>query len=72
MNPYTGTAKDRVNYAIRTISRNEKTSRKFDSCFEMGDGDLVAAEIVSRSKRNERLAANLPKYLGKDTIEKYS
>jgi len=72
MNPYTGTTKDRVNYAIRTINRSGKTSRKFDSCFEMGDGDLVAAEIVRRSKRNERLAANLPKYLAKDTIEKYS
>jgi hypothetical protein len=72
MNPYTGTTKDRVNYAVRLISRNGQTSRKFDACFEMGDGNSVAAEIVSRSKTNERLAANLPKYLGKDTIEKYS
>lgn len=72
MNPYAGTTKDRINYAILTIKRGGKTSRKFDTCFEMGDGDLVASEIVLRSKKNERLAANLPKYLGKDTIEKYS
>ena len=72
MNPYTGIAKDRINYAIRVISRNGECSRKFDTCFEMGDGDLVAAEIVRRSKKNQRLAANLPKYLAKDIIEKYS
>lgn len=72
MNSYTGTTKDRANYAISVIKRGGKCSRKFDSCFEMGDGDLVAAEIVSRSKKNEKLAKNLPQYLGKDTIEKYS
>lgn len=72
MNPYTGTTKDRVNYAISVITRNGQCSRKFDTCFEMGDGSVVTAEIVRRSKKNTRLANNLPKYLGKDTIEKYS
>jgi len=72
MNPYAGTTKDRVNYAISFITRSGQCSRKFDTCFEMGDGSIVTAEIVRRSKKNARLANNLSKYLDKDTIEKYN
>lgn len=57
----------RVNYAVRVISEGRRTSRAFDSCFEEGDGDEVAAALVKRARKNEKLHANLFKYIDKQS-----
>ncbi len=58
---------ERVNFAAAFISagRNSDTSRRFDTCFEMNDGDAVVAALVRRAGKNKRLAAKLFKYIGK-------
>ena len=61
------TFQGRVNYAARVISEGSRTSRDFDSCLEEGDGDAVAAALVRRADRNPRLAANLWRYLCRQT-----
>ncbi len=51
--------KQRVDYAAQCILTQETRSREFDSCFEMYDGDLVAAAIVRRCGENPDLHAAL-------------
>ena len=58
----------RVNYAVRCISNNRKTSRTFDTCLEMGDGDYVAVAVYRRSLKNTKLASNIFSYLSKDSV----
>ncbi|MPR13160.1 hypothetical protein [Microvirga tunisiensis] len=58
----------RVDYAAQVISEGAATSRNFDSCFENYDGDEVAAAMVRRSETDERLAANLFRYLCRETV----
>lgn len=53
----------RVRFAIATILREGETSRRFDTCFEMGDADQVAARVYKRALGNPRLMELLPKYL---------
>jgi hypothetical protein len=65
---------DRVNFASAVIARNGEPTRNFDTCFEMYDGDAVAAAVVRRAKANPDgpLARNLfPRYLGPLAIESY-
>jgi hypothetical protein len=63
----------RVTFVCAHILRAAKegrfidTSRTFDSCFEMGDGDAVAARVYHRALGNPRLMQWLPKYLAVDT-----
>jgi hypothetical protein len=47
----------RVNYAAQGIINQDTTSHEFDSCFEMHDGDLVAAALVRRARQNAELYA---------------
>ena len=47
----------RVNYAAQGILNHETKSREFDACFEMHDGDLVAAALVRRARHNADLYA---------------
>lgn len=49
----------RVNYAAQCILNQQTRSREFDSCFEMFDGDLVAAAIVRRCEVDDVLRAAL-------------
>lgn len=58
----------RVAYAASVISEGRPTSRNFNNCFENHDGDEVAAILVRRAESNPRLAANLWRYLGKDSV----
>jgi hypothetical protein len=60
---------DRVNYAAACIARANGSvpqGRHFDTCFEMGDGDYVAAALVRRtlahpsSKLARHITAVLP------------
>jgi len=65
---------DRVNFASAVIARNGEPTRNFDTCFEMYDGNAVAAAVVRRAKANPDgpLARNLfPRYLGPRAIESY-
>ena len=56
----------RVNYAAAVISSGRRTTRSFDNCFENHDGDAVAAALVRRAEKNERLRTNLPRYINAD------
>ena len=58
----------RVDYAARVISKRRETSRAFDGCFENYDGDEVVAALILRARRNERIAANLPRYICAESI----
>lgn len=64
------TLKDRINYATRVIREGRATSRQFDGCFEMGDGDDVVAALVKRAAKCPTLKANLPRYIAQSSIEK--
>lgn len=57
----------RVNYAAAVIAAGRPTSRGFDNCFENCDGDAVAAALVRRAERNPQLAANLYRYICKES-----
>lgn len=57
----------RVNFAAFIITQGRQTSRSFDNCFENNDGDAVAAALVRRARTNERLAANLFRYISEQT-----
>lgn len=58
----------RVNYAAAVISNGRSTSRAFDNCFENHDGDEVCAVLVRRAENNPRLAANIWRYLSRDSV----
>lgn len=53
----------RVEFACRVILAGRSTSRKFDTCFEMGDGNEVAAAIYRRALKNPTLMEALPRYI---------
>lgn len=53
----------RVNFAAFIITQGRSTSRSFDNCFENNDGDAVAAALVRRAQKNERLRTNLFRYV---------
>lgn len=59
----------RVDYAARVILDRQQTSRRFDGCFEHGDGDAVVLALVQRSQRCRALAANLPWYISPSSIK---
>lgn len=68
----------RVNLAAAYISQGRDVScnRTFDTCFEMYDGDVVAAALYRRAEKNQKLAANLPRYISQnlreETIARYA
>lgn len=52
----------RVSFAVQALlskSESATSSRKFDTCFEMNDGDKVKAEILRRAEKNPKLAKGL-------------
>lgn len=61
--------KGRVDLAAAYISGNRKTSRTFDTCFEMYDGRVVAAALYRRALKNPKLAQNMPRYLDMSLVE---
>lgn len=61
--------KGRVDFAAFVIRKGLQPSRSFDDCFENGDGDAVAAALVRRAKVNPAIAANLWRYLNRETAE---
>lgn len=63
--------RDRVDFAASVIAREGTTTRNFDTCFEMSDGDSVAAALVrrARAKPHGRLALNLYRYVNRESAE---
>lgn len=53
----------RVNYAAKVISEGRGQTRTFESCLEMFDGKEVGVALFRRSLKNQKLAANLTRYL---------
>ena len=66
------TLKERINYAARIIREGRNESRRFDGCFEMGDGKDVVRELVRRSRKCVRLKQNLPRYIGQSGIDQFT
>ncbi len=60
----------RVNLAALYISTGRKTTRSFDTCFEMYDGDAVATALYRRALADPDgpLSRNLSRYLGLETV----
>jgi len=58
----------RVDFAANVISRMGRVTRNFDTCFEMYDGDAVAAALTRRARANPAgsLAKHLPKYISEE------
>lgn len=63
---YAADFKRRVNFAAAVISSGRRTTRSFDSCFENHDGEAVAAALMRRAEKNEKLRTNLPRYINID------
>lgn len=61
----------RVTFAANYISARRPSTRRFDTCFEMHDGDAVAAALVYRTRKSpqSKLAQNLFHYLVKEQAE---
>jgi hypothetical protein len=53
----------RIAFAAAYILACRRTTRHFDTCFEMDDGHEVMAGILQRAAKNPKLAAALPRYL---------
>lgn len=67
--PYEKTAfASRVNLACSYISAGRRTSRTFDTCFEMNDGEAVGVAVYRRARRNPKLRAGLFRYLDRSFI----
>ncbi len=62
---------NRVATAASIISSGERPTRRFDSCFEMYDGDAVALALLLRTQKRPgtALARNLWRYLERSSIE---
>lgn len=60
----------RVNFAASYISAGRPTTRSFDTCFEMNDGDAVATALYRRVQKNPntKLAQNIWRYLTENTV----
>ncbi|MCP4698467.1 MAG: hypothetical protein GY862_16690, partial [Gammaproteobacteria bacterium] len=65
---------ERVNFAAGHIAQGRRVTRRFDTCFEMYDGDAVAAALVRRVDANPsgNLAKNLFQYIGEERARECS
>lgn len=75
MNVYDPNAfRNRVEFAAAHISAGRGDSRAFDTCFEMYDGDAVAAALIRRidANPNSMLARNIFRYIGEDLAREAS
>ena len=60
----------RVSLAALYISEGRETTRSFDTCFEMWDGDAVAVALLRRAERNPDgpIARNFDRYLSRESV----
>ncbi len=56
----------RVNQALSLIQTGQTSTRTFDACFEMYDGELVAVAVYRRAQRDPALLARLWRGLGQE------
>lgn len=61
----------RVNLAALYISEGRESSRSFDTCFEMDDGEAVGLALYRRAQKSpdSALARNLSRYLRPEHLE---
>lgn len=59
------TQAQRISYAARVIREGRQTSRRFDTCFESGDGDEVARKLWEKAAKCRKLASNISRYLSR-------
>ncbi len=55
--------------AARVIESGQRTTRAFDTCFEMGDGAAVVTALIRRSEKRPELARRLPEYICAGRLE---
>jgi tRNA-dihydrouridine synthase len=60
----------RVDFAASVISSGERTTRNFDNCFEMYDGDAVAVAVYRRAMHNPKLRRNIWRYITRESVVK--
>ena len=67
-----GAFNERVNFAASYISARRPSTRRFDTCFEMHDGDVVVTALIRRAEARPlgKLAANLFDYISEDNARK--
>lgn len=70
MNPYTGSRQDRVDFACAFVLSGRVTTREFDACFEMGDGDEVAARVYRRALSSPALMDAVKRYLNLESMRR--
>ena len=60
----------RVKLAAAYISAGRRTTRTFDTCFEMYDGGIVATALLRRAEKTPtgKLAQNLFRYLDEKMV----
>jgi len=65
-----GVVAQNIEVAARYISSGRPTTRRFDSCFEWWGADAVAVGLYRRTLKrpNTKLAQNLFKYLGRESV----
>lgn len=57
---------ERVNYAARCLLAGSTSSRAFDTCFEMFDGDMVVTALVRRAEQQPHLSQAIIDWYSKD------
>lgn len=67
--PYTPDAfSTRVNFAVDYIRRGRNTTRRFDTCFEMWDGDAVAVAVYRRMRHDPDMRRKLWRYVARASV----
>ena len=59
---------ERVSLACAVIASGGETTRTFDTCCEMSDGDAVAVAVYRRSRRNPDIRRNIWRYLSREYV----
>lgn len=60
-----------LNYAnSKYATASPNPSRKFDTCFEMGDAEAVAAKVYRRALKNPKLTNVLHKFINVEMAKK--
>lgn len=62
---------ERVNFAANYIRNKRTQTRRFDTCFEMHDGDAVAVALMRRAAADPAgaLAKNMHLYIGGKAVD---
>lgn len=64
-------AKERAQIAAAFIRRGGESTRAFDDCLEMGDGDEVVSILCQMAKRSPKLKENIRRYISASSLAKY-